>query len=279
MEYDFKVKFEEKFASVLSCAYIGEVAPLCDAMRYASFSGGKRLRPQCVMLGAEFALGRTLNEMEYELVLELGVCIELIHTYSLVHDDLPSMDNDDFRRGRPTVHKKFGENFAILAGDALLNLAYERLFALIKGEKLLQITQAAEIIAKNAGVLGMVKGQCLDLNSNFGSVEELLEVNRFKTGCLFKASFLSGAVSMNAKMEELEALDNYAENLGAAFQIIDDLLDLEKGENSIVKMAGEERAKKLAKEFTDRAIFALSNFEEKNSELKKFANKLFERTQ
>lgn len=271
-------KFEEKMKRTLSSENIGEDSQLCDAARYSAFTGGKRLRPMCVKLGAEFALGRALNDSEQELVLSLGVCIELVHTYSLIHDDLPAMDNDDFRRGMPTVHKKFGEDIAILAGDALLNLAFEQLLALIDSQKSNHTVKAARIIAKNAGILGMVKGQCMDLAGNFESLEALLDANRFKTGCLFKASFLSGAVAMNANEKELNALENYAENLGAAFQIVDDLLDADKAENSVVQFVGQEKAKALAKEFTASAIFAVSDFEDKNGDLKNFATQLFDRT-
>ncbi|MDD4839813.1 MAG: polyprenyl synthetase family protein [Clostridia bacterium] len=275
---EFKSKFENKLQLALSNEIIGDISPLSDAIRYAAMSGGKRLRPQCVRLGAEFAKGAELNKTELENVLDLAISVELVHTYSLVHDDLPAMDNDDFRRGRPTVHREFGEDIAILAGDALLNLAYERLFELVERVSSSKVLSAASEIAKNAGIFGMVKGQCLDLNGEIESAEDILTVNRYKTGCLFKASILSGAILLNSTAKELEALEIYADNLGATFQIVDDLLDSDKQENSIVKMIGESDSKKLAEKFTQNAISSISKFEMKNNALKKFAQNLVERT-
>lgn len=268
---EFKQKFETELSLALSFDAIGEVSPLTDAMRYASLDGGKRLRPIMAFLGAKFAKGGELDFFELDRVLKFAVAVELIHCYSLVHDDLPAMDNDDFRRGKLTVHKKFGEDMAILAGDALLNLAYERIFGLISQTEDKKIMQSGAILAKNAGITGMVKGQCLDLKTKNPNLGALLQTNSFKTACLFKAALLGGAVLIGIDDEELSSLENYAQNFGAAFQIADDILDTEKSENSIVRLIGISEAKNLCEKFLNLSLTSVENFKEKNLELKNFA--------
>lgn len=272
----FLDKFEEALKFAVSKEKIGNVSPLCDAMRYALSTGGKRVRPQSIKLGAEFAKGRNLSDFEIATVLELAVSLEMIHTYSLVHDDLPSMDNDDIRRGKPTVHKMFGDDMAILAGDALLNLALERLLEISVKTKDTNILSASSYMAKNAGVYGMVKGQCLDLNGSGSDLLSLLEVNKYKTGCLFKAGFVCGAIAMGANQKSVEDITIYAENVGATFQIVDDLLDSDTGETSVVHYIGKEEAKKLAEKFTKTAIDAVENYENSRN-LIDFSNKLLNR--
>ncbi len=275
---EFKIQFEIELKNAVSESTIGKIEPLQQAMQYAILNGGKRVRPLLVKLGAEFATGKPLNQEQIEIVFNLAISMEMIHTYSLIHDDLPAMDNDDERRGQPTVHKKFGEDIAVLAGDALLNLAYERLFDLcIHQTENDKILRASKIISLNAGVFGMVKGQCLDLNGSAKDINSLYNVNKFKTGCLFKASLLSGAVAMGIDENELQALEIYAENLGAAFQVVDDLLDADTGETSVVNYIGKENAKIEAKKFTSNSIFAINKYVNKFEILENFANSLLTR--
>jgi geranylgeranyl diphosphate synthase, type II len=193
---------------------------LREAIRYSLLTPGKRLRPMLVMLAAETCGGNA------DLAVPAACAVEMIHTYSLIHDDLPSMDNDDARRGRPTCHKKFGEGVAILAGDALLALAFE---------VLARETTPAEVavactatLARAAGATALVGGQCDDIGQELasGSRELLESIHNRKTGTLFLASLRMGGLVAGASETELEALRVFGANLGLAFQITDDLLDV-----------------------------------------------------
>lgn len=218
--------------------------PLHEAMRYSVFAGGKRLRPILAIAGAEAAGGRA------EDVLPVACALECIHTYSLIHDDLPSMDNDDLRRGKPTCHRVYGEALAILAGDALLTLA----FALLSEEGLAKrlgaerLSQLVQEIARAAGSLGMVGGQVVDLLSEGKEIDRgtLLFLHTHKTGALIRASVLSGGLVVKASQEELEALSRYGERIGLAFQIVDDLLDITGIEEEMGKPVGSDKKKKKA---------------------------------
>lgn len=218
--------------------------PLHEAMRYSVFTGGKRLRPILAIAGAETAGGRA------EDVLPIACALECIHTYSLIHDDLPSMDNDDVRRGKPTCHRVYGEALAILAGDALLTLA----FALLSEESLAKrlgaerLSQLIQEVARAAGSLGMVGGQVVDILSEGKEIDRgtLLFLHTHKTGVLIRTSVLSGGLVAKASPEELKALSLYGERIGLAFQIVDDLLDLLGVEEETGKPVGSDKKKKKA---------------------------------
>lgn len=207
-----------------------------EAMRYSVFAGGKRLRPILVMAAAE-AVGGSV-----EKVMPVACALELIHTYSLVHDDLPAMDNDDFRRGRPTSHKVYGEAMAILVGDALLTMAFELIAQSAEKVSPEAANRVTLEIAKAAGSQGLIGGQVVDTLSEQKAIEgEVLEyIHRHKTGALFRACLRSGAILGGASPEQLEALTTYAEQMGLAFQIKDDLLDIEGDEAKLGKPVGSD---------------------------------------
>jgi geranylgeranyl diphosphate synthase type II len=213
-----------------------------EAMRYSVFAGGKRLRPILVIAGAEVAGGRMAD------VMPTACAFELIHTYSLIHDDLPAMDDDDYRRGRLTSHKVFGEAMAILAGDALLTHALGLVasnFALGKAPAEGCPRLIAEIVDA-AGTPGMVGGQVVDVESEGREVsaETLEYIHTHKTGALIRAALRAGALLGGAGGAVLDALGAYGERLGLVFQIIDDILDVEGSLETLGKMAGSDRRKK-----------------------------------
>lgn len=196
------------------------------AMRYSLFAGGKRIRP-ILCLEAARAVSDDAPGVE-----RAACALELVHTYSLIHDDLPALDNDDLRRGRPTCHKQFGEAIAILTGDALLTLAFEVLPPALAGE-----------LARAAGTVGgMIAGQVFDLEGEGKTpTPELLEsIHRAKTGALLKASVRMGALVAGAAQSELDALTCYGRHVGLAFQIVDDVLDVEQSSEALGKTAGKD---------------------------------------
>ena len=202
-----------------------QFSPLIEAMRYSLEGGGKRLRPMLCVVSAQY-LG-----IEAERILPAACAIEYIHTYSLIHDDLPAMDDDDMRRGKPSNHKKFGEDVAILAGDALLTEAFAKMNSLADGgdfsaEKVLR---AISTLSHHAGVAGMVGGQYLDVVSNemIDSLPELEFIHIHKTGALILASVMLPTTLLDLDSETIQRLRRYGEALGLAFQISDDILDSE----------------------------------------------------
>jgi geranylgeranyl diphosphate synthase, type II len=199
-------------------------ATLLESMRYSLLAGGKRLRPVLVLAAA------ALYDLPARRVMPAACALEMIHTYSLIHDDLPCMDDDDLRRGRPTNHKVYGDAVATLAGDALLTLAFEMLAlqARVEGVAPDRALQVVREVAVAAGAAGMVGGQVEDLawEGRDASAEQLQRIHRLKTGALFRASLRSGAVLGGASAAELEQLDLYAAHFGLAFQIQDDVLDV-----------------------------------------------------
>jgi len=215
-----------------------------EAVRYSVFAGGKRLRPILVLAAAEAAGGQV------EHALPAAVAIELIHTYSLIHDDLPAMDDDDFRRGRPTCHKVYGEALAILAGDALLTQA----FILLSGEpSSISADAVARLrvineIAQAAGSRGMVGGQVVDILQEDREVDlaTLLYLHTHKTGSLIRACLRVGGIISSAGSEQMEALTRYGDRVGLAFQIVDDILDVEGSLEALGKRAGSDLRKKKA---------------------------------
>jgi geranylgeranyl diphosphate synthase type II len=248
-------------------------------MRYSLFAGGKRLRPILALAAAEpVARAHGLDpEAARALALPAACALELIHTYSLVHDDLPAMDDDTLRRGRPTSHVVFGEGQAILAGDALLTEAFA-LMAREPGESGLAARKlhAIRLVADAAGPCGMVGGQAIDLEAaGAGSTfdgDGLRAMHARKTGALIRASAAAGAVMAGATAAELEAIEGYAAELGLAFQIVDDILDVEGASQALGKTAGKDAAagkptypalygldvsRRMAADCVDRAIAAL----------------------
>lgn len=210
--------------------------PLISAMKYSVNAGGKRLRPVLAFAAADM-YGNAAAAAPF------AAALELIHTYSLIHDDLPCMDNDDYRRGLPTNHKVFGEGMAVLAGDALLNMAYEILFDYISEHPETNNIKAAKTVAFAAGGLGMAGGQSIDLCSSgnpLAGEKELLYIHAHKTGSLITASLLAGAYSANADEEHIEQLREIGDKLGILFQITDDLLDIEGDSAVLGKSTGKD---------------------------------------
>jgi len=216
-------------------------AAIHRAMRYSVLAGGKRIRP-ILCLEAAGAISDNAPGAA-----ELGCALEFIHTYSLIHDDLPALDNDDVRRGLPTSHKKFGEAVAILAGDALLTLAFERLAQLpIEASRR---TRIIEEVAHAAGTVnGMVGGQVADLEATAGAANAAAVdyIHRAKTGAMIRAAVRTGAICAGAEEAKLEHLSRYGENIGLAFQIIDDILDVESSSQALGKTAGKDQSQRKA---------------------------------
>ena len=262
---------------------------LMEAMRYSSLNGGKRIRPLLTI-----ATGK-LNNADFNTLLSVAVAIELIHCYSLIHDDLPAMDNDDLRRGRPTCHKKYNEAIAILAGDALQSQA----FAILSDDNLnlplrtkMKIIQ---IVSHNAGVNGMVGGQAIDLASTGASIplEELQQMHLKKTGALIKAAILSGyLVGNDYNKSTYQALSNIADNLGLLFQITDDILDLttdtsvlgktankdlDKNKATYVNLLGIDKSRELTLDLYQDTLTILGNIP-KSEELSKLTNFIYTRS-
>lgn len=261
-----------------------------DAMRYSVFAGGKRLRPILCISACELVGG------DINIALPAACAIELIHTYSLIHDDLPAMDNDDLRRGKPTNHKVFGEAIAILAGDALLNLGFEVLakYALNNDEHYKSILKATDEIAKASGSSGMIGGQVVDILSQNTKIsfEELKFMHEHKTGALIEASICSGAYIGSAGNDEIELLRKYANLLGLAFQIRDDVLDVIGKEQELGKKVGSDvinskstfinilgldKSKEMIHELTLNSIQILNRFGEKSRFLKNLSYYLIDR--
>lgn len=261
------------------------------SMRYSLFAGGKRIRPVLCLATAE-ALG--IDPTPY---LPIACSLECIHTYSLIHDDLPAMDNDDLRRGKPTNHKVFGEAEAILAGDGLLTFAFELLSntdisGTIMSDDRIRIIQ---IIAKAVGSIGMVGGQALDIESENKSIpfDTLQYLHSCKTGALITASVQTGAVIGQASQSQFKALTVYGKAVGLAFQIVDDLLDVEGTEEELGKAVGAdaalnkatypslfgvEKTRKKAIAAVDNALAALEGFDEKADYLRELAKYIYSRT-
>lgn len=212
--------------------------PLLSAMKYSLEAGGKRIRPVLLLSSCDIFGGDMQNALLF------AVAIELIHTYSLIHDDLPCMDNDDFRRGMPTNHKVFGEGMATLAGDALLNLAYECILAHIRQNPSKGNISAGLEIATAAGCYGMVAGQSVDLyseNNPSAGEKELEFIHAHKTGKLICASLTAGAYCAGAREEDIEILRKFGEGLGVLFQITDDILDEVGNAGQLGKSVGKDR--------------------------------------
>ena len=263
------------------------------SMRYSLFVGGKRVRPILCLAAAEAV---NPSEATRQKTLPVACALECIHTYSLIHDDLPAMDDDDLRRGKPTNHTIFGEAAAILAGDGLLTYAFD----LFSGQATSGIPDADRIriinlVARAAGPLGMVGGQSLDILYEEKQIgyETLRTIHRSKTGALITASVVSGAIVAGAGPEQEAALQTYGGHIGLAFQIVDDLLDIEATTEELGKPAGSDMktgkstypslfgrgtSRTMAREAVQAAIVALSPFDRQADPLKALANYIVDRT-
>ncbi len=208
------------------------------AMRHSVFAGGKRLRPILCMESARMVAGRIPVGIE-----ELGAALEMLHTYSLIHDDLPALDNDDLRRGRPTCHKAFGEATAILAGDGLQTYAYEVL-AKLQCPADARAAIIAEVAHATGTIDGMIGGQVMDLEAEHTrpDAQTLEYIHRSKTGALLTASVVSGGLYAGGSDAQIQSLRNFGQNIGLAFQIIDDVLDVTQTSEQLGKTAGKDTA-------------------------------------
>jgi geranylgeranyl diphosphate synthase, type II len=267
-----------------------KVKPLTlhKAMRYSLFAGGKRLRPILCLAVAEACRGKITN------ALPLACALECIHTYSLVHDDLPSMDNDDYRRGRPTCHKVFGDGIAVLAGDALLTIAFE-IVSMAKPALRYDMSTLLREIAVAAGSQRLIAGQVADLEAEGRDVkrDQLRFIHENKTAAILKSSVRLGAMSANADAKKLRAVTQFGRGLGLAFQVIDDILDVTQTSEILGKSAGKdiaarkatypaviglEKSRAEARRLTRQAHDALSVFRSGEAEpLHGLANYLLER--
>jgi geranylgeranyl diphosphate synthase, type II len=219
-----------------------EPATIHKAMRYSVFAGGKRVRPILTLAAGESLAG------DREVLFPLGAAIEMMHTYSLIHDDLPALDNDDLRRGVPTCHKAFGEAMAILAGDSLMTRCYQVLADLPKTSDVVKISIIREIAAATGTIKGMIGGQVVDLESEGKPIgAKILEyIHESKTGALLTACVRCGALAAGANNAELHALTEFGRKLGLVFQIVDDILDVTSSSEVLGKTAGKDEKVKKA---------------------------------
>ena len=282
---EYTKKIEKRLSELLKDADIGETI-VSDAMKYSISAGGKRIRP---LLTLEFC---NLCCEDYIRAIDYACAVEMIHTYSLIHDDLPCMDDDDMRRGRPSCHIAFGEEYALLAGDALLTKAFEIVSdADLNFEK---NCKAVKVLADCAGYLGMIGGQTLDLKNENKSVtiDSILRTDLLKTGKLIEAACVLGCVAAGADNEKIKSAISYSHSMGIAFQIIDDILDetstveqlgkpigsdRESNKSTYVSILGLEKAMIEAEKYTSVAINSLDIFGEKSQLLKDFTLALLSR--
>ncbi len=277
MDLQNELEIRAEAAEDVVCRFLpdieGQQKTIFQAMEYGVTAGGKRLRP--ILMNETFQLFNGKGDV----IEPFMAAIEMIHTYSLIHDDLPSMDNDMLRRGKPTVHAAFGEAMGVLAGDALLNYAYETaLNAYDANTDVVAVTEAMRILARKAGVFGMVGGQVVDVEAEKKQLEMTEEKLHFiyelKTGALIEASMMIGAVLAGATEEQVSLIEGVADKIGMAFQIQDDILDIvgdetklgkpigsdEKNEKTTyVTFAGMEKSKEEVKRLTDQAIKELNS--------------------
>ncbi len=287
--FDLEAYLDEKRQKINAALerYVRDHRRIMQAMRYSLMADGKRLRPILCIAGTEAVGGKESD------VMPIACALEMIHTYSLIHDDLPAMDNDDLRRGKPTCHVAFDEATAILAGDALLTLAFEVL-SNAKCADASRLLQVIRIIAAAAGCNGMIEGQMRDIASEgkMLNLEELEHLHRRKTGALIEASVISGAMLSDAANQDSEQLRAYAGYIGLAFQVTDDILNV-KGDPDILGKAvgtdearkkstypsvmGLENSEKFAKELIEKSLKTLNDFDERAEPLRAVARYIIER--
>jgi len=263
---------------------------IINAMKHSLMAGGKRLRPILCITAAEAVEGKTDD------VVRAACALEMIHTYSLIHDDLPAMDNDNLRRGQPTCHVAFDEATAILAGDALLTLAFEILSSMELTNKnhALKWLRVVNTIATAAGYKGMIEGQMRDMaaEDTLLSLEKLEEMHALKTGALIEASIITGAILGDGSLEQIEKLKIYAKNIGLAFQVTDDILNVEgdpavmgkdvgtdqtRKKSTYPSILGIEKSKEFARKLVNNALQALDYFDNKSDPLRAIAHYIIER--
>ncbi len=266
-----------------------EPATIHRAMRYSVFAGGKRLRPILVLAAGECAGGQR------DTLLDLGSAIEMIHTYSLIHDDLPALDNDDFRRGVPTCHKVFGDAMAILAGDSLMTRCYQLLVELPRLNDSVRLSIIREIAFATGTIDGMIGGQVVDLESEGKDVSPgvLDYIHRSKTGALLTVCTRCGGLAAGAQAGELAALTEYGRNVGLSFQIVDDILDVTQSSENLGKTAGKDQqvrkatypalygldaSRRKARELVQRAIGKIDGFGECAEPLRALARFIVDRS-
>ncbi|GFP76697.1 polyprenyl synthetase family protein [Clostridium fungisolvens] len=266
----------------------GENKLIYDAMAYSLNIGGKRIRPIIMMLTY------SLYKENFKEILPMAAALEMIHTYSLIHDDLPCMDNDDLRRGKPTSHKVFGEAMAVLAGDGLLNEAFSIMINYSISDKRLEALKATKVITDAAGGNGMIGGQVVDIINEGKSISEstLKYMHEKKTGELIKAAILAGAILGEATEKDIDTLKEYGYKLGLAFQIKDDILDVlgsteklgkkvksdeNNNKTNFITVYGIEKSEELCKEITAECLALLEKLNKDTSKLKELTLELLHR--
>ena len=264
--------------------------PIVEAMKYSLMAGGKRIRPVLCLAAAEAVGGKP------QAVLPAACALEMVHTYSLIHDDLPAMDNDDLRRGKPTCHVAFDEATAILAGDALLTLAFQVLSSVqsTAENQAYGWLKVIHIISTAAGYRGMIRGQMLDMaaEGQHLTIDELKSMHALKTGALIEASLLCGALLADARKRQVEILKTYARNIGLAFQVTDDILNVEgnpkimgkavgtdklREKSTYPALLGLETSRQFAENLVNEALQALEVFDKKADPLRALATYIIER--
>ena len=275
---------------VLDSIFANNSSKIISAMKYSLMAGGKRIRPILCIAAAEAVGGQSQD------VIRAGCAIEMIHTYSLIHDDLPAMDNDEIRRGQATCHVAFDEATAILAGDALLTLAFEMLSSMefIRENHVIDWMKVIHTISTAAGYKGMIEGQMQDMASegDLLCLEELENMHALKTGALIEASVTVGAILGKGSIHQVQQLRTYAKCVGLAFQVTDDLLDVEGDPNVMGKnvgsdqarskstypaLMGTEQSKQFAKKLVNNALKALDYFDNKAHPLRAIAYYIVDR--
>lgn len=276
----FKDKFDMYLSKIESYIekYLDELKKnqvddnLFESMKYSLTSKGKRIRPIIMMAFYELCGGKSPE------ILKFALAIEMVHTYSLIHDDLPAMDNDTMRRGNPCNHVKFGEDIALLAGDALLTNAFDLISSVNESEiESSKIVKAIGILSQRAGAFGMVSGQAMDLQQDISKIskDDILKIYNLKTANLISASAEMGAAAADTNDAYLSAAKNYGKNVGLCFQIIDDILDKES--ENIQKFGGIKEAKDYALELSNQAKNSLEIFEGDSKFLSELADSLSSR--
>jgi geranylgeranyl diphosphate synthase type II len=280
----------EQINKALDSIFTNNSSKIIKAMKYSLMAGGKRIRPILCIAAAE-TVGRQSQD-----IIRAACALEMIHTYSLIHDDLPVMDDDKIRRGQPTCHVAFDEATAILAGDALLTLAFEVLSSMefIQENQVLNWINIIHIISTAAGYKGMIEGQMQDMagEDHLLCLEDLENMHALKTGALIEASVTVGAIIGKGSLSQIQQLKTYAKNIGLAFQVADDLLDVEGDPNIMGKNAGSDQArskstypallgieqsKQFAKKLVNNALKALDKFDNKAHPLRAIAYYIVDR--